>query len=154
MELNLDFLVDNYVRPFRVNRNNRKDILQKLYSEKNLNSIIKFLLTEQGWRNRQFAAICIGVFKLEEFSDQIYEQALSIDEFHAAEGYSFALMKINSTKTKKYLKELSELDKSHSGYSQNVQKWYKAGLIILENLVYNDDDLSSFIVSLRNRIEN
>ena len=154
MKLKLDFLIEKYVVPFRINKENRKEILQKLYLEEDLNLIIELLLTEKGWRNRQFAAICIGVFKLEEFIDKVYEQALSLDEFYAAESYSFALTVINSTKTNKYLKELVELDSSNSKYSQNVQKWYKAGFLIVENLDSNDDDLLLFKSKLINKIEN
>ena len=154
MQLNYDFLLKNYVIPFRINRDNRKDIFQKLYKEKNLNSIIKLLLTEQGWRNKQFAAICIGVFKLEEFIEQIFKQASSLDEFYTAEAYSFALITIKSTKAKKYLKELSKIDTSDSEYSKNVQKFYKAGLLIIENEACNNDDLLLFINSLEDRMEN
>ena len=144
----IEIFIDKYVVPYRREQNKRKDIINQLRLDSDCTEIIKVLLTCKGWRERAFAATAIGALKLEQFVDQIYQQAIPLDEYHAAQQYAFALTIINTPKTIKYLQDLATKETSNK-YSENVRNNYLAALAIVFDLTLND----VMILQIKNHIQ-
>jgi hypothetical protein len=154
--LDEDRLLDKYVKSYYLRPDiildNNGEILNNWKLSPTFEAEVELLLTLQGWRNRTISATVIGGLKLERFLNQIFNQALQLNEIHSAKSYSFALTRIHSNKSVEYLKALSFV-KVNSSYSEEIQKFYKAGLFLTssDNLIEHQK-VGYQIDYLRNRI--
>lgn len=133
-----DFYCIKYVVPYRQFPDRKMEIINELKNDNNVLEILTLLLNSRGWRERSFASIAIGILKLENFIDQIFQQALPLDEYYSSESYAFALTVIETTKTEQYLEKLSKKEVFDS-YSKNVQQNYLAGLSIRTKLELTEE---------------
>jgi hypothetical protein len=140
MTQKIDIIINKYVIPYRQYVEKRKDILSQLKSDNDCLEIIQLLLNHEGWRERAFGATASGVLRIDQFVDLIYKNAISFDEYHAAEKYAFVFIVLNNNKTNEYLIELSSKIITNS-YSKNIQHIYRAGLAIKTNDNFDNQEI-------------
>ena len=151
MAATIDLLVKQYVVPYRQHLTKQKEIITELNQDPNVVEIVHALLSYKGWRERAFAADVIGALKLEHFVEQIYNQALPMDEYYSAHAYAFALTIIETPQTTFYLEDLAKkaIEKT---YSKTVQQHYVAGRSIRLKLPLSDETQLSIVKQLEAKI--